>query len=243
MSVIETLTSLRKDISPDFVYDQGRADMLHKQRERDLQERVRRDSMNYYASKDKLIYSGMPNKYRDMKFTDLLTTRDNSQAIIDMTRYVKNFKKMSKGVGLIGEMGVGKTTLIAITVKEIVKRYDKTVYFASEHSILSEIKRTINDNSLDNPEDVIRRIAANDLVVIDEFGSTTNNWEISMIKNIMDAVINNNHKLFITSNYSTRELLERWKDGDTNKTPRQIIDRMSEVMTIATLQGKSFRRN
>ncbi|MFO3716095.1 ATP-binding protein [Anaerococcus cruorum] len=228
--------------SKGIVYDDERANKELLRREAELQKIIDEASIAYYKRKGGLKYSGMPLKYRDMKLSDLINTKENGQMIKSMAYYIKNFKQMTKGVGIVGEMGVGKTTLIAVTCKEIVERYEKTLYFASEATILNEIKNAIDDTSFDTPEDIIRRIAGNDLVVIDEFGSTTNQWEILQIKNVIDAVLNNNNKLFITSNYNTEELLNRWKDGNTNKTPRQIRDRMEEAMNMYALSGESFRR-
>lgn len=244
METNEFLMTIAKVMqSKGIVYDEQRARSEIARREAQLQRKIDETSIAYYKRQGGLRYSGMPVKYRDMKFTDLITNRENGQMIKQMSHYVKNYKQMRKGVGIVGEMGVGKTTIIAVTCKEIVERYNQTLYFASESTILNEIKNAIDDRSIDTPEDVIRRIADNDLVVIDEFGSTTNPWEITQVKNVIDAILNKNNKLFITSNYKTQELLDRWKDGDTNKTPRQIRDRMEEAMDIYLLQGESFRRN
>lgn len=228
--------------SKGIVYNEERANRELAKREAELQKRIDEASRNYYKKQGGLRYSGMPLKYRDLKFTDLITTKENGQMIKTMAYYVKNYPQMRKGIGIVGEMGVGKTTMIAVTCKEIVERYEQTLYFASESTILNEIKNAIDDRSFDTPEDIIRRIADNDLVVIDELGTTTNQWEISQIKSVIDAVLNNNGKLFITSNYNTPELLSRWQDGDTNKTPRQVRDRMEEAMNLYELKGESFRR-
>ena len=228
--------------SKGIVYNEERANRELARREAELQKRIDEASRNYYKKRGGLRYSGMPLKYRYLKFTDLITTKDNGQMIKTMAYYVKNYPQMRKGIGIVGEMGVGKTTMIAVTCKEIVERYEQTLYFASESTILNEIKNAIDDRSFDTPEDVIRRIADNDLVVIDELGTTTNQWEISQIKSVIDAVLNNDGKLFITSNYNTPELLSRWQDGDTNKTPRQVRDRMEEAMNLYELKGESFRR-
>ena len=228
--------------SKGIVYNEERANRELARREAELQRRIDEASRAYYKKQGGLKYSGMPLKYRDTKFSDLITTKENGQMIKTMAYYVKNYPQMRRGIGIVGEMGVGKTTMIAVTCKEIVERYDKTLYFASESTILNEIKNAIDDRSFDTPEDIIRRIADNDLVVIDELGTTTNQWEISQIKSLIDAVLNKNGKLFATSNYNTQELLDRWKDGDTNKTPRQVRDRMEEAMNMYVLKGQSFRR-
>ena len=228
--------------SKGLVYDEERADTKLRQRDVALQNESNKAYMTYHKKKDNLKFSGMPLKYQDMKLSDLITNKENGHMIKNMSYYVKNYQKMRKGIGLIGEMGVGKTTIIAVTCKEIVNRYHKTLYFASESTILNEIKNAIDDNSLSTPEDVIRNIGKHDLVVIDELGTTTNPWEITQVKNIIDSVLNNNNKLFITSNYNTKELLDRWKDSNINKTPRQIRDRMEEAMNIYELKGQSFRR-
>lgn len=237
---LETIEKIMK--SKGIVYSEERANRELARREAELQKRIDEASRNYYKKQGGLRYSGMPLKYRDLKFTDLITTKDNGQMIKTMAYYVKNYPQMRKGIGIVGEMGVGKTTMIAVTCKEIVERYEQTLYFASESTILNEIKNAIDDRSFDTPEDIIRRIADNDLVVIDELGTTTNQWEIVQIKSVIDAVLNKNNRLFITSNYSSNELLDRWKDGNTNKTPRQIKDRMEEAMDMFELKGKSFRR-
>lgn len=233
---------MRKKINNNFVYDDEVARREIARRESDLQREINEAYLNFSKKEGCLKYSGMPTKYREMEFTDLLTTEENGPMINHLSKYVKNFKNMYKGIGLVGGMGVGKTTLIAITCKEIVKRYKASLYFADENTILNEIKRAINDNSLETPEDVVRNIANNDLVVIDEFGTTTNQWEISQIKKVMDLVINKNNKIFITSNYSSNELLKRWRDENNNKTPKQVLDRMYEAMDVYRLEGKSFRR-
>lgn len=236
------LIDMRKKINPDFKYSEKEAERILGEKESELSEVIEDATLGYLQKQGGLKYSGMPNKYKDMKFSDLLRNEDNSRVMKQLILYIKNFKRMPKGVGLVGGMGVGKTTLIAITCKEIVERYEKTLYFASESAILSEIKNSINNKTLDTPEDIVRRISSNDLVVIDELGTTSNQWEMAQIKQIIDGVLNNNNKLFITSNYGPSDLLGRWQDGNTNKTPRQIVDRMNEAMDIYRLQGKSFRR-
>lgn len=116
------------------------------------------------------------------------------------------------------------------------------MYFATEEAILDEVRRSYDDTSLDNPEDIIRRLGRYDVIMIDELGQTTTSWGIATLKRIIDTSINNNRRLFITTNYTSKELLERWEESTHNKTPNQVIDRMAEAMDFYKVKGESFRR-
>lgn len=94
----------------------------------------------------------------------------------------------------------------------------------------------------DEVEDVIRRICKNDIIVIDELGTTKGHWDLGVIKRIIDGVIDGNKRLFITTNYKKSELLQKWEQSETNRTPKQIVDRMNEAMDLYEISNvKSFR--
>lgn len=242
MSIVDVLTDLRKNVSPDFVYDEDRAKRLRKEKIRELNSRINEAIMRNEKAKGNLMYSMIPPQYQESEFSDLIVNAHNKELIERMAKYVKNYERMNKGVCLGGDYGVGKTRIIATTCKKLIELKNKTVYFATEQAILEEIKKTFNDDSLDTAEDVIRRICKHDIIVIDELGTTKNDWELSVIKRIIDGAINNNRRMFATTNYSGSELLKRWGQTDTNKTPKQVLDRMNEAMHLWSVGGDSFRR-
>lgn len=243
MSLIEVMASIRKNISPDFVYDQEEADRLYEERKREFESQRDRDCESYLRGQNDLRYSMIPEKYQKADFTDLRITKENQGMIERVVHHVKNFEQMRKGICLMGSYGVGKTSLIAIACKKLIEEKDKRVYFATEQTIIEEVKKTFNSTSTDEIEDVVRRICKNDIVVIDELGTTKNEWELSIIKRIIDGVINGNKRLFVTTNYIQSELLERWGQSDTYKIPKQVVDRMNEAMDLYEIKSeKSFRR-
>lgn len=213
---------------------------LLKKKEWELQQRINDAILNRENKEASLKYSNIPGRFRDIEFKDLVINKDNKQIVDHCIKYVKSFNGYQKGIGLIGDMGVGKTTLISIIGQHLIKK-GYSVYFATEEAILDEVKRSFDDKSLDNPEDIIRRIGSHDIVMIDELGQTTSDWGLSTLKRIIDTVINNNNKLFITTNYNSKELLERWGNSKTYKTPHQVVDRMQETMNFYMVKGKSFR--
>ena len=79
--------------------------------------------------------------------------------------------------------------------------------------------------------------------MIDELGQTETNWGLMTLKRVIDTVINNGGRLFVTTNYSSAELKDRWGLSNKNKTPKQVLDRMAEVMNFYKVNGKSFRRD
>lgn len=227
---------------PPFGFDDTKAEELLAKKERELQARINEAYLNYHDDKKKLLYSRIPNKYRDMQFKDLIKSVDNERMINHCSQYVKNYEQHRKGVGIIGDMGVGKTTLMAITGVQLIKKYEQSVYFSTEEAMLDEIRRSYDDDSYDSPEDVVRRIGENDVVMIDELGQSTSNWSISAIKRVIDTVINNNGKVFITTNYNSNQLMARWGYSKENKSPMQVVDRLFEVTDFYMMKGTSIRR-
>ena len=243
MSITDVLIDLRKNASPDFVYDEERVKRLRAERKRELYGRINEAYLRSQAEKSNLKFSMIPPQYQDAEFIDLEINKDNEVLIKTMVNYVKNFERMRKGVCLMGDYGIGKTRIVATTCKKLIELKGLSVYFATEQAILEEIKKTFNDGSLETPEDIIRNICKHDVVVIDELGTTKNEWELSTIKRIVDGVINNNRRMFATTNYSGNELLERWGQTDTYKTPKQVLDRMNEAMDLYQIKGQSFRND
>lgn len=225
----------------DFVYNKEEAKRLRREKEMELQEKINKACLNFYKGQNDLKYSMIPPQYQEAEFSDLVINKNNEVLINHMVKYVKNFERMRKGVCLIGDYGIGKTRIIATTCKKLIELKDQQVYFATERSILDEVKRVFNDDSKNEATDVIRRICKHDVVVIDELGTTKNEWELGIIKSIIDDVINNNRRMFATTNYSGNELIERWGQSDTYKTPKQVLDRMNEAMDLYKIQGNSFR--
>lgn len=241
MSVVDVLVGLRRNVSPDFVYDEERVKKLRAEKERELYARINEAYLRNEKEKGNLKYSMIPPQYQEAEFTDLKINKDNKKIIDYMLNFVKNFDRMRRGVCLMGDYGIGKTRIVATTCKKLIELKGKRVYFATEQSILEEIKRTFKDDSLETPEDIIRSICNHDIVVIDELGTTKNEWELATIKRIIDGVINNNRRMFATTNYNAKELLDKWGQTETNKTPRQVLDRINEAMEVWQIEGESFR--
>lgn len=214
----------------------------YKQRCRDLQKRINETSKSYYKKKGEGDYSSLPENAKKYEFSDLIENKDNIKMIRNLSQYVKNYNRTRKGIGLIGDTGIGKTTLIGITCKKIVKNYNKTLYFSSEMGMVDEIKKAFDSNSFDSPEDIIRKIGSHDLVFIDELGDISTDWSLSAIKRVIDETMNRGNRLFITSNYNAKQLIERWGGSNNYKKPQQILDRMNEAMNLYQLKGESFRR-
>ena len=214
----------------------------YKKRCRDLQKRINETSKSYYKKKGEGDYSSLPENAKKYEFSDLIENKDNIKMIRNLSQYVKNYNRTRKGIGLIGDTGIGKTTLIGITCKKIVKNYNKTLYFSSEMGMVDEITKAFDTKSPESPEDIIKKIGSHDLVFIDELGDTDNKWSVGAIKRVIDETINRGNRLFITSNYNAKQLIKRWGGSNENKTPQQILDRMNGAMNLYQLKGESFRK-
>ena len=243
MNIDKTLDNIveQHKIAP-FGYDEEKAKAMLAEKEKELQGRINKTITDNKVKQKGLLYSNIPEKFREMTFADLVVNADNQQVINHCSKYIKTYENHRKGIGLIGDMGVGKTTLMAIMGQLLVDNHGLSVYFATEEAMLDEIRGAYDDDSLDSPEDIIRKIGKSDVVMIDELGQTETNWGLMTLKRVIDTVINNGGRLFVTTNYSSNELKDRWGLSSKNKTPKQVLDRMAEVMNFYKVKGKSFRR-
>lgn len=221
--------------------DDSRLDELKKQKEYELQANIKKAIEDKGKGKLKLMYSKIPDKFIGKKFSDLENTENNKSAIRSAYRFAQEVEIIDRGLFLYGSVGVGKTYILAITAQLVAEYKDKNIYFASEEDILAELKNAYNSNSEVQDTDIIRLIAKNDVIFIDEVGQNDSLWALRNIKRILDECLNKNRLICMTSNYSPKELITRWGGSDTNKVPEQVVDRILEACIIEKVGGASYR--
>ena len=158
--------------------------------------------------------------------------------------YVRNLEenlKQGKGLFITGNVGAGKTHLIAAMIDYIArmtKRRKKRVLiiFTTSVDMLAEIKysfdRKIKDN--ETTEELMNNLENCSLLIIDDLGSEkTTDWANELFYKIIDYRYSNLKPVIITTNLTDQELKE--------KISERLVSRIHEMCKGIKLTGKDYR--
>lgn len=152
----------------------------------------------------------IPRRYRDASF--------ERPPVIDMpvplVRAVRSFvddvdARLDAGDGLwfMGEVGTGKTTL-AMLVSKAALAAGRSVAIYSMPKLISLIRRTYDDDSTVSDVELIERLAAVDLLHIDDLGAErTSDWVLEQVYSIVNARWEDQRSMVVTTNITDREAL------------------------------------
>lgn len=155
-----------------------------------------------------------------------------------LKKYIEEFNpKTSKGIIFIGDVGTGKTTLLACTCKELIlKGY--SCLFIKMSNLLDKFISACSFDSAESAEKLKYWLLQFDFIVIDDLGRekyTEKRLEIAF--DIIDDLMNYKKCIGITAN---QDMIAKLK-----KIPEfgAILDRLYEMCVIQQrFKGESFRR-
>lgn len=166
-----------------------------------------------------------PLRYQGASLSDFLPINDGAAgALKACCNYVDAWElNRRNGVGLmlLGNVGTGKTLLACALGSEIIGRYLATVRYVKASDLLREVKSTYSKGASQTDDEVIRRFASYDLLIIDEAGVQFGTEAERMILfEIINLRYENVRPTLIISNLAIAALCEMAGD--------RVIDRMRE---------------
>lgn len=220
---------------------------IRAEREKELQAEIRK-ACEYKANQESnKMFANMPKDTRDLTLSDIkdLWNPDEMYLVNKAIDSAYNFKTNKKGLYMYSKQtGTGKTTLMASLARGIRNHYKASIFFASEDYILDKIKESYRDDSDLKEDKFIKYIAKHDVIYIDELGQNTKKWATERLKKLLDEIINNGSKLYITSNYGlnvlARRLISEQKDPDSELVS-QFMDRIRSLTEPLKFGNKSYR--
>jgi len=157
-----------------------------------------------------------------------------------------------KGLLLIGDVGCGKTSILAIVFKEYIRRLDRHIQNRFQANIGSkDLPKLVTHGQMIN---CLRKLQEEDeftrptipkglnatVLLIDDFGrgyDDKSKWNLSLQEEFIDYRWKGSRPTFITTNLSPAEL-RSWRGWE------RIVDRIADPdwMTALTVPGSSRRR-
>jgi DNA replication protein DnaC len=226
---------------PQFVELEGRVfrvscRCLTEKYEKEEQERQKQLKLKLF--KQLQVNASMGEEYLKARFETAIVNEHNKGVYEKAKNYCKNYIQVYKenhGLYIYGDNSSGKTHLSACIANDLMEK-DIQVIFTSLGSIIRETFR----NDL-----IYERLARVPFLFLDDLGkefigrendAQKAKYAETVLKNVLDARVNNNKPLIITSNYSMEKLATELK------LDRAILERLNVAISREwELTGTNFR--
>jgi DNA replication protein DnaC len=185
-----------------------------------------------------MLSAVIPKKYRGVSFE-----RPPISAMHEVTvRPVRQFARRidselnaGHGLWLFGKPGTGKTSL-AMLVSKAALDAGRSVAIYSLPRLLAEIRSTFETNSDGSYVDFTDRLAAVDLLHIDDVGAeNTTPWVLEQLYTIVNARYEDERSIVITTNIEESEQLAAQIGART-------VSRLEEMCTVLPFLGEDARK-
>ena len=185
----------------------------------------------------KTLSGVIPRKYRGVSFDRPPVTEIAGPVTAAVRRFVSRIDEnldAGRGLWFFGSVGTGKTTL-AMLVSRHALEAGRSVAIYSLPRLLAEIRTTFDDDRGNSYVDLIDRLAAVDLLHIDDVGAEkTSEWVLEQLYSIVNARYENERSVIITTNLERDELVEQIRE--------RTVSRLEEMCTLVPLYGEDARR-
>ncbi|HWI22087.1 MAG TPA: ATP-binding protein, partial [Baekduia sp.] len=174
----------------------------------------------------------IPRKYRDLSFEQPPITEIRSSIVSQVRSFATKVDKSldeGRGLWLFGPVGTGKTSL-AMLVSSAALSAGRSVAIYSLPRLLAEIRTTFEDSSSSSYSEFLDRLAAVDLLHIDDVGAEkTSEWVLEQLYAIINQRYEDERSIVITTNLDQPEL--------TIQIGQRTVSRLEEMCEVLPVSG------
>jgi DNA replication protein DnaC len=180
----------------------------------------------------------IPRRYREVSFEReplLSIERANPHVVREVRQYVRTIgEQLGEGRGLwfTGDVGTGKTTL-AMLISKAAMEADRTVAIYSLPRLLGLLRDTYQDDAQYSLNGLIDRLAAVDLLHIDDVGAEqTSPWVLEQLYAIVNTRYEEGRAILLTTNLVTLEGDEALRDQIGERTVSRLYEICGDPKTM-----------
>ncbi|MDG3141896.1 primosomal protein DnaI [Streptococcus suis] len=228
-----------KGYEPILTMNEGYADVSY------LETRALKEAQRQKAIENRINLVSLPKSYKRIAFEDVLiddTERlEVYETLVDFISQYPNPDQ--KGLYLYGDMGIGKSFLMAALAHELSEKKGAETTLLHYPSFTIDIKNAIKTASV---KDEIDAVKTSDVLILDDIGAEqTSAWiRDEVLQVILQYRMQENLPTFFTSNYSFADLerkLASSRHGDETWQAKRVMERVQYLAKEIHLQGENRR--
>lgn len=230
---------IAKGYEPILVMNEGFADVSY------LETKELIESQKKQAISDRINLVSLPRSYKRISFDDInlddVKRLDVFQAIVD---FVGNYPTPEqKGLYLYGDMGVGKSYMMAAMAHELSEKKRVSTTLLHFPSFTIDVKNAINTGTVKDEIDAVKKA---EVLILDDIGAEqSTSWiRDEVLQVILQYRMLEELPTFFTSNYSFKDLeakLANIKGSDESWQAKRVMERIRFLAQEIHLQGENRR--
>lgn len=230
---------IAKGYEPILTMNEGYADVTYKET-RQLKEQQEQQAI---AKRINLV--SLPQSYRKITFADIalddVARVDTFESLVD---FVANYPSPDqKGLYIYGDMGVGKSFMLAAMAHELSETKKVTTTIIHYPSFTIDVKNGIKDGSVKEQIDAVKQA---EVLVLDDIGAEQfSSWiRDDVLQVILQHRMIEELPTFFTSNYSFADLeakLSNGRQGDETWQAKRVMERVRFLAKEVHLKGVNRR--
>ncbi len=154
----------------------------------------------------------IPKRYQGVSFDRAPVTQIDQHVVRDVRRYVDTLEQRldeGKGIWVQGDVGTGTTTLAMLISSEAL-RNGHSVAIYSLPRLLGLLRETFNDESESSLSQLLDRLAAVELLHIDDVGAEQSSpWVLEQLYTIVNTRYEDGRAVVLTTNLDLDPLREQ----------------------------------
>lgn len=228
-----------KGYQPLLVMNEGYADVSY------LETKELKEAQKKQAVSDRINVISLPRSYKNISFDDI--NLDDVKRL-DVFKMIADFVEHypspgQKGLYLYGDMGIGKSYLMAAMAYELSKKREAKTTLLHFPSFAIDVKNAINTGTVKEEIDAVKKT---DILILDDIGAEqSTSWiRDEVLQVILQYRMLEELPTFFTSNYSFKDLeakLANIKGSDESWQAKRVLERIRYLAKEIHLEGENRR--
>lgn len=233
-------TYIAKGYQPILVMNEGYADVSY------LETRELVEAQRQAAIADRIHLVSLPRSYRRVSLSAVdVNNASRMQVFSELLDFVEQYPSAGqKGLYLYGDMGVGKSYLMAAMAHELSEKKGVSTTLLHFPSFTIDVKNAISNGSVKEEIDAIKHVP---VLILDDIGAEqATSWvRDEVLQVILQHRMLEDLPTFFTSNYSFADLERKWakiKGNDETWQAKRVMERVRYLARECHLEGVNRRQ-